>query len=261
MDDVEGTKDYHADFANDASTIGKLRTANLVATFDVNAIVPIHRLVADYPNMFSLYQQDCKFHMKRPRTTISIFASGKALLVGARTLAEVNAAVWQFVGILQTHGVPEARVRDVRPRNNTSTTVMSDGLFDLPRFQKEFEDNGNVLYEPMSFPGARIRFKDSSAVMLGFMSNAFNITGANTIQEAQHAFMAIKEIHEQFVVRDPVGKRKLERTIELMRLGVVYETALDTVTEVMAETEDGYPDKAAYQAALKRRNVKRVRVE
>lgn len=254
-------EDPLTDFANDATTIGKLRTANLVATFDVNAIVPIHRLVSEYPNMFSLYHQDCKFHMKQPRTTISIFASGKALLVGARTLAEVNAAVWQFVGILQTHGVPDARVRDVRPRNNTSTTMMSDGLFDLPRFWKMFKDNGNVLYEPTSFPGARIRFTDSSAVMLGFMSNKFNITGANTIQEAQQAFMAIKEIHEQFVVRDPIEKLRLERTIELMRLGIVYETAFDTVTEVMEESPTGYQDRNSFQAALKKRNLKRIRLE
>lgn len=226
-DDVDGDGDDDDDAETHKHPIGKLHTVNLVATFKVNTIVPLPQLIHNYPLMFTKHQQNCKFRLKNPKTTFKLFASGNALLVGAKTLAEANAAIWLFVGILKTHGVPSACVRDIQICNNTSTTRLGRGLFDLAKLDHTFAGRVEqpVLYKPSLFPGAQIRFDDLSLAVLAFMSNKINITGAKTVHDVEQALLAVREIHSEFSSDDPKEMVRIARTIEIMRQDVPFLTA------------------------------------
>ena len=125
------------------------------------------------------------FKIDDPRVCALIFRSGRIVITGAKTVADIetaldityksliehNCALWNTYeyalgNVVVTH--------DLKRELNLAHLTLS-----LPMARTE--------WEPEQFPGLIYRLKDSSAVCLIFSSGKCVITGNNSLEDAQEA--------------------------------------------------------------------------
>ena len=141
------------------------------------------------------------FRLKRPKTCLLLFRTGRMVCVGANSEKEARRAVaigareLKKAGIIIT-GKPEVRIENIVASGSLGRRI------DLEELCKRASVGGNLMYEPEQFPGAIYRMKSPHIVLLLFSSCEIVIVGAKKEEE----------VYE--------GAKKLQR--ELEELGVIY---------------------------------------
>ncbi len=169
-----------------------IRIQNVVAVvtlnqrFDLNAIVKGFPGVEYNPERFP----GLVFRLKKPKTGILIFSTGKMVCTGARSEREAKRAVKKVVRELKKSGIiipgkPEIKVVNMVATANLSGRIeLEDATYNL----------GKTMYEPEQFPGLIYRMADPKVVILLFASGKIVCTGAT---KEEIVYEAVAKLHKQ----------------------------------------------------------------
>jgi len=169
-----------------------IRIQNVVASatlnqkFDLNAIVKGNPTVEYRPKQFP----GLVFRLKRPKSAILIFSTGKMVCTGAKSEKEAKRAVKKVVRELKKSGI----IIPGKPEIKIVNMVASANL--LGRI--ELEDCAYVLgrnmYEPEQFPGLIYRMEEPKVVILIFASGKLVCTGAT---KEEDVYLAVAKLHKE----------------------------------------------------------------
>ena len=161
-------------------------SATLNQKIDLKAVVKGNPLVEYRPEKFP----GLVFRLKRPKTAILIFSTGKMVCTGAKSEKEANRAVKQVVRELKKSGIiitgkPEIRVVNIVASANLLGRIeLEDCAYSL----------GKTMYEPEQFPGLIYRMDEPKVVILLFASGKLVCTGAT---KEEDVYLAVDKLHKR----------------------------------------------------------------
>jgi len=161
-------------------------SATLNQSIDLNAVVKGNPLVEYRPEKFP----GLVFRLKKPKTAILIFSTGKMVCTGAKSENESKKAVLKVVRELKKSGIiitgkPEIRVVNIVASANLMGRIeLEDCAYSL----------GKTMYEPEQFPGLIYRMDVPKVVILLFASGKLVCTGAT---KEEDVYIAVAKLHEQ----------------------------------------------------------------
>ncbi|HDJ25734.1 MAG TPA: TATA-box-binding protein [Candidatus Bathyarchaeota archaeon] len=170
--------------APDITIQNVVASANLHQKINLDAIVASFKDVEYKPDEFP----GLVFRLKRPKTALLIFASGKLVCTGAKSEKTAIRAVNAVVRKLKKAGIVIRGKPDIKIQNIVASGDLH-GEIDLERAQVELED---TMYEPEQFPGLIYRMKDPKVVILLFASGKLVCTGAKSEEQVHEA---VKKLH------------------------------------------------------------------
>jgi transcription initiation factor TFIID TATA-box-binding protein len=129
--------------------------------------------------------------MQNPKAAALIFRSGKVVCTGAKSVADVTAALEQVFDELRELGVQVDDSPDVEIQNIVSSADLGHQL----NLQAIAIGLGleHIEYEPEQFPGLVYRLDEPSVVALLFGSGKLVITGGKQIDDAEQALNVIED--------------------------------------------------------------------
>jgi transcription initiation factor TFIID TATA-box-binding protein len=160
-------------------------SATLNQRIDLNAVVKGNPLVEYRPEKFP----GLVFRLKRPKTAILIFSTGKMVCTGAKSEKESKKAVMKVVKELKKSGIiiigkPEIKVVNIVASANLLGRIeLEDCAYSL----------GRTMYEPEQFPGLIYRMDEPKVVILLFASGKLVCTGAT---KEEHVYEAVAKLHK-----------------------------------------------------------------
>ncbi len=163
---------------------------NVVATANLNQKVDLNAVVKSYP---SVEYRPEKFpgvvlRLRRPKTAILIFSTGKMVCTGARSGRESRRAIMKVVSELKKGGIIILRKPDFEVVN----IVASASLGGKVELEEAVVTLRQTMYEPEQFPGLIHRMDEPKVVMLIFASGNLVCTGA---KKEQDVYDAVHKLH------------------------------------------------------------------
>ena len=168
-----------------------IRVQNVVASvtlnqkIDLNAVVKGNPLVEYRPEKFP----GLVYRLKKPKTAILIFRTGKMVCTGAKSEKESKKAVLKVVKELKKSGIiiigkPEIKVVNIVASANLLGRIeLEDCAYSL----------GRTMYEPEQFPGLIYRMDEPKVVILLFASGKLVCTGAT---KEEDVYEAVAKLHK-----------------------------------------------------------------
>ena len=162
-----------------------MASASLNQKFDLNAIVKGNPLVEYCPEKFP----GLVFRLRKPKTAILIFSTGKMVCTGAKSGNEAKRAVKKVVRELKTSGIIIPGKPEIKVVNIVATANLLGSI--------ELEDCAYVLrktmYEPEQFPGLIYRMDEPKVVILLFATGKLVCTGAT---KEEDVYTAVDKLHK-----------------------------------------------------------------
>jgi len=165
------------------------RIENVVATaalkhgIDLSAVVKAFPVVNYRPERFP----GLVFKLKRPRTTILIFSTGKFVCTGARSERDAVRALKKVVRTLNGGGIIINGKLEIEITNVVATASLGGTVDLLQLYDFEKGMRGRITYEPEQFPGLIYRMSDPKVVILLFSSGKLVCTGARKEEDVHRA--------------------------------------------------------------------------
>ena len=163
---------------------------NLNQRIDLDSVTRQFQSVEYKPEVFPAIV----YRSKKPNVVILLFATGKLVVVGAKSERQVNKAVSKIASELGAKEITVLGKSDVAIRNVVASAELGCRI--------DLEDAANCLnrtiYEPDQFPGLIYRLKDSAIIFLLFTSGRLVCTGASCEVDVQRAVVAL---HETLVMK------------------------------------------------------------
>lgn len=193
---------YLADLGN--PNIG-VKIENIVATISIDQAIDLEYLDKVLPNVD--YDPDqfpgLVFRLDNPKVTALIFRSGRMVVTGSKSTADLIRAVKKIVKVLIRHGVAITS----KPRIQIQNIVASASLGGEVLLEKVAFLLSNTMYEPEQFPGLIYRMDEPHVVLLIFSSGKMVVTGAKSEDEV---FMAVRNIYLKLKELDCIREIKAE---------------------------------------------------
>jgi len=168
-------------------------SATLNQNIDLNAVVKGNQLVEYRPEKFP----GLVFRLKKPKTAILIFSTGKMVCTGAKSEKESKKAVIKVVKELKKSGIiiigkPEIKVVNIVASANLLGRIeLEDCAYSL----------GKTMYEPEQFPGLIYRMDEPKVVILLFASGKLVCTGATKEEDVYEAVIKLhKNLEEKELI-------------------------------------------------------------
>jgi transcription initiation factor TFIID TATA-box-binding protein len=167
------------------------RIENIVATVILEHELDVDHIETTLPEFVYKPEQfpGIVFHIDKPRATALIFKSGKMVVTGTKSVAQLVEAVKKILKILSRHGI---EIRG-RPRVQVQNIVAGGDLHAYVNLEKAAYYLEDSMYEPEQFPGLIFRMRDPRVVLLVFSSGKMVITGAKEEREVERAVKQIAE--------------------------------------------------------------------
>ncbi|UCC59196.1 MAG: TATA-box-binding protein [Candidatus Bathyarchaeum sp.] len=177
-----------------------MRIENVVASatlnqrIDLNAVVKGNPLVEYHPETFP----GLVFRIKRPKSAILIFSTGKMVCTGAKSEKEAKRAIKKVVRELKKSGIiilgkPEIKIVNMVASANLSGLIDLDGCaFTL----------GRTMYEPEQFPGLIYRVDEPNVVILLFATGKLVCTGAT---KEEDVYEAVGNLHKRLEEKELIS--------------------------------------------------------
>ena len=168
-----------------------VRIQNVVASvtlnqkFDLNAIVKGNPGVEYRPETFP----GLVFRLKKPKTAILIFSTGKMVCTGAKSEKKAKQAVKKVVKELKNNGI----IIPGKPEIKVVNIVSSADLLGRIELEDCAYSLGKTMYEPEQFPGLIYRMDDPKVVILIFASGKIVCTGAT---KEEDVYTAVAKLHK-----------------------------------------------------------------
>jgi len=198
--------DDNNDDNDDDQPIISIKVQNVVATVNFGMPVDLDKISqtvrnAEYnPKRF----QAVILRIREPRTTALLFASGKMICTGAKTISDCRNAAMKYAAIITKVGY-HVQFNDFKVQNITAT---SDAGFPIRLEALIFAMPKNCTYEPELFPGLIYRLENPKVVFLIFVSGKVVLTGAKDIAHLTTAFEVIFPTLSSFRKRNLVVMAK-----------------------------------------------------
>lgn len=132
----------------------------------------------------------CQLRISYPKTTALIFASGKIVCTGARSVRLSRIAMYVYMRMVcKIH--KNARLRNVHVQN-----LVASSLFKYKINLKRLHDErmSIVQYDPDIFPGARVTLSTNDMHASVFLSGKLIISGAKNEEDVKEGLREIREI-------------------------------------------------------------------
>ncbi len=169
-----------------------IRIENVVATSTLNQRIDLKAVVKGNPGVE--YRPETfpglVFRLKRPKTAILIFNSGKMVCTGAKSEKEAKRAVMKVIRELKKSGIIIPGKAEMKIVNMVASANLS-GLIDLERSAFTL---GRTMYEPEQFPGLIYRVDVPKVVFLLFASGKLVCTGAT---KEEDVYEAVGNLHKK----------------------------------------------------------------
>ncbi|CEP63059.1 TATA-binding protein LALA0_S07e01486g [Lachancea lanzarotensis] len=192
-----GVSKAEDDESHSATTSGIVPTLqNIVATVNLDCrldlkTVALHARNAEYnPKRFAAVIM----RIREPKTTALIFASGKMVVIGAKSEDDSKLASRKYARIIQKIGF-SAKFTDFKIQNIVGSC---DVKFPIRLEGLAFSHGTFSSYEPELFPGLIYRMVKPKIVLLIFVSGKIVLTGAKQREEIYQAFEAIYPVLSEF---------------------------------------------------------------
>jgi len=164
---------------------------NIVASVTLNQKIDLNAIVKGNPTVEYRPKQfpGLVFRLKKPKTAILIFRTGKMVCTGAKSEKESKKAVLKVVKELKKSGIiiigkPEIKVVNIVASANLLGRIeLEDCAYSL----------GRTMYEPEQFPGLIYRMDDPKVVILLFASGKLVCTGAT---KEEDVYTAVDKLHK-----------------------------------------------------------------
>ena len=150
-------------------------SASLDQKFDLNAIVKGYPGVEYRPKKFP----GLVFRIRKPKTAILIFSTGKMVCTGAKSEKESIKAVNKVIRELKKSGIiipgkPEIKIVNMVASGNLSGSIeLEEATYSL----------GKTMYEPEQFPGLVYKLIEPNATFLLFSNGKLVCTGTKNNQQ------------------------------------------------------------------------------
>jgi transcription initiation factor TFIID TATA-box-binding protein len=170
-------------------------SSSLDQKIDLNAVVTGNPDVEYDPSKFP----GLIYKIKRPRSSILIFRTGKMVCTGTRSAKEAIKAINKVVNELKKSGI----VIVGKPKTEIVNIVSSGdlcGVIDLERTAYELE---RTMYEPEQFPGLIYRVDEPKVVFLLFASGKIVCTGA---KKQEDIYIAVEDLNQVLVKNDLIER-------------------------------------------------------
>jgi transcription initiation factor TFIID TATA-box-binding protein len=166
-------------------------SVSLDQKFDLNAIVQGNPLVEYCPKKFP----GLVFRLKKPKTAVLIFSTGKMICTGAKSGKAAKRAVKKTISELKSSGIIIPGKPEIKIVNIVATANLLGHI--------ELEDCAYILrktmYEPEQFPGLIYRMDEPKVVILLFASGKLVCTGATKEEEV---YAAVDSLHKTLQEND-----------------------------------------------------------
>jgi transcription initiation factor TFIID TATA-box-binding protein len=168
-----------------------IRIENVVASATLNQRIDLKAVVKGNPGVE--YRPETfpglVFRLKRPKTAILIFSTGKMVCTGAKSEKEANRAVRKVVRELKKSGI----IIPGKPEIKVVNMVASANLSGRIELEEAAYSLGRTMYEPEQFPGLIYRMDDPKVVILLFASGKLVCTGAT---KEEDVYEAVDKLHK-----------------------------------------------------------------
>jgi len=158
-------------------------SASLKHRINLNDVVKAFPVVDYRPKRFP----GLIFKLKRPRTTILIFSTGKMVCTGATSEKDVVRALRKVVRTLREGGIIINGKLEIGIKNIVATASLGGTVDLLQLYESERKMRGKITYEPEQFPGLIYRMSDPKVVILIFSSGKMVCTGARKEEDVHQA--------------------------------------------------------------------------
>jgi transcription initiation factor TFIID TATA-box-binding protein len=135
------------------------------------------------------------YKIKRPRTSILIFSTGKMVCTGAKSSKEANKAIRKVVREMKKSGI----IIPGKPKTKVVNMVASGNLGGLIDLERSAYSLGRTMYEPEQFPGLIYRVDNPKVVFLIFASGKIVCTGAT---KEEDVYRAVEDLHRDLEKND-----------------------------------------------------------
>jgi transcription initiation factor TFIID TATA-box-binding protein len=133
------------------------------------------------------------YKLKKPKTAMLIFGSGKIVCTGARSERQAKRAINMVINDLKKRGVPILGKPEIQVQNIVASADLG-GRIDL---EESATSLSKAMYEPEQFPGLIYRAEKPKVVMLLFASGRLVCTGAEKESEVYEAVNNLQETLEK----------------------------------------------------------------
>jgi transcription initiation factor TFIID TATA-box-binding protein len=171
-----------------------VKIENVVASATLKHGIDLRSVARAFPKMKYRPEQfpGLVFRLKKPRTAILIFGSGKMVCTGAKSAGEARRALRNVVRRLKNGGMVilgrlSAKIQNVVASANLGGTIDLVRLYESPRCDER------IMYEPEQFPALIYRMKEPSAVVLLFSSGKLVCTGAKREEDVYRAVDRLRQ--------------------------------------------------------------------
>ena len=174
-----------------------IRIENVVASATLNQRIDLKAVVKENPGVE--YRPETfpglVFRLKRPKTAILIFSTGKMVCTGAKSEKEAKRAIKKVIRELKKSGIiivgkPEIKIVNMVASANLSGRIeLEEAAYSL----------GRTMYEPEQFPGLIYRMDEPKVVILLFASGKLVCTGAT---KEEDVYSAVAKLHKELEEKD-----------------------------------------------------------
>jgi len=161
-------------------------SATLNQRIDLNAVVRGNAGVEYRPETFP----GLVFRLKKPKTAILIFRTGKMVCTGAKSEKLAKKAIKKVVNELKKSGIIIPGKAEIKVVNMVASANLA-GLIDLERSAYSL---GRTMYEPEQFPGLIYRMDEPKVVILLFATGKLVCTGAT---KEEDVYKAVAKLHKE----------------------------------------------------------------
>ncbi len=162
-----------------------IKVENVVASISLNIEIPLDKLVVSLDNVEYEPEQfpGLVHRIKKPKSAVLIFSSGKLVCTGAKSPKETFEAVAIVVAKIKKAGIKVPKKYKVKVENIVASAKLNRELnLDNIAFSLE-----NAEYEPEQFPGLVYRMDDPKVAFLLFGSGKIVCTGGRSIADVKRA--------------------------------------------------------------------------
>jgi len=167
-------------------------TAGFDQTFDLDAIAKAFP-EADYrPSVFP----GLPLRLKKPKTCVLIFNSGKMVCTGAKSERQARKAILKAAATLRAAGIPVTGKPEIKVQNVVASGALGERV-NIEELCRRSSIDVKVMYEPEQFPGAIYRMEEPKLVFLIFSSGRIVCVGAKTEEEIHVAVKNLRRTLEE----------------------------------------------------------------
>jgi len=167
-------------------------------TFDLTAIANAFPRDTEFKGRFP----GLVFKLKKPKTTMLIFKTGKMICTGGKGEDEARRAILGAVRKLRKGGINVAGKPEIKITNIVASAILN-GVIDLDKLYSSEGMGGNILFEPEQFPALIYRWESPKVIFLVFSTGKIVCVGA---KKKEDIYEAIENL-----------RRKLEESEVLIR--------------------------------------------